>query len=193
MSLRLRGRTFRSLRRACPSARGRPSRCQAPNTSLSRAFPRRSCAAVQPWRCLREVAVLDHCWASIQVPGPEIGADISSDGRAVRRSSEVVSAEAVVLRCLPGHVETLGRWSGADAIHPVVVGREVALPAAEAPLQVATASMTSRRGSRWSRKEASLVENAALDATAEVLGEVAGRSWNRWARSRARDRCGCER
>ena len=122
-----------------------------------------------------EVAVLDPLLGFDPGAGPEIGADIRLDAEQFDVVQEVVSAEAVVFDGLPGHVETLGALvAGADAIHPVVVGREVASGPAQKPhVQVADGFDDVAAVAVGVGKRRALVENAALDATAEVLGEVA--------------------
>jgi hypothetical protein len=83
--------------------------------------------------------------------GPRTRAEIRADVRLVaehfRVIQKLVRAEAVVLDGLPGHLETLRTLvARADAILPVVVGREVAArPAQQRDVQIARGLQTSRR------------------------------------------------
>ena len=107
--------------------------------------------------------------------GAEIGADVGLGAELLDVVEELVGAEAVGFDGAPGHFEA-GRAlvAGADAVRPVVVGGEVAAgPAEQGDVELADGFEDVLAEAVGIGEGRLLFEDAAIDAAAEVLDEVA--------------------
>ena len=159
-----------------PSARDRPSHCPGPSTSPSTACSRPFCLrsfvmAVSS----AELQYSTHCCASVPRAGAEIRADVRLVPERLGVIQKFVRAEAVALHRAPGHFEARRALvARADAVHPVVVRREVAArPAQQRDIQILHGLQHIFAVAVGIRERRALFEDAAFDAAAQVFGEIA--------------------
>src|SRR5579884_2557689 len=148
---------------------------QTPVTHLPGALAAVLSTEVADCGALREIAVLHPLLRFGPRAGAEVGADIRLDAHQFAVIERFVRAEAVVFDGAPGHVQTFRTFvARADAIHPVVVRGEVAAgPAQNRDVQIADRLHHVFAIAVAVRQRRAFLEDAALDAAAEVFGEVA--------------------
>ena len=121
------------------------------------------------------IAVLDPLLGFGPGAGAEVGADVGLGAEHLDVVEELVGAEAVAFDGAPGHFEARRALvARADAVAPVVVGGEVAAgPAQQGDVELADGFEDVLAEAVGIGEGRLLFEDAAVDAAAEVLDEVA--------------------
>ena len=125
-------------------------------------------------RGFRGVTILNPSLSLLPGAGTEVGAQIRFDPQNVAVSQKLVRAKAIVLHRAPGHLEARRPLvARTNAIHPVVVGREIpSRPAQQRDVESFHRFHHILAVAGGVGEFRAFVEDAAFDAAAQVLGEV---------------------